>query len=925
MSQENRLPNLNNASRREFIRSGGFAAAGWVFLPKWIRRLPTPFIQGYPLHNIPANKNIDPKWLTSLYQRGAPTSYLKTKNELKYIGMPAGGLHTGSLYLGGDGRLWLWEIYNDDKEGITPKTVQWFDGEKQRAIRNRDGANYVSPALAKEHRKLDQGFAIKIQTGGSTHIKYLKEDHWDEICFTATYPQAQIVFTSKSLPLKVTMQAGAFYIPLREDDSSLPATSISIECTNTGTDPMEVTVLGWLENGVGIDTCKTNDGSIKKSASFQLASTPGAATGRGILHSADLKNPDARDAGTMCLTLMEPGGKAFLASGSIQPRDYFSPGQMAENEHMTTGFPEKLTGLVVSPSRRMGQNQSIKVNYAISWHFNHPLQKLNAKMPENEQGYYYGQRFKDALAVTQYIAMHYKRLIQLTRLWQETYYDSSLPHWLLERAVINTGTIATANTYRLASGRFWGWEGVNACEGTCTHVWQYGHALARLFPALERDTRQRVDLGVALLPSGGIAFRGEFDTRPAIDGQAGTILRFYREHQMSPDYSFLQHNWPNIKKALQFLIAQDRNGDGMTDTPMENTLDAVWEGEIAWIVGLSIAAIKAGQYMAAEMQDSSFEAICMEYVKKGIQGMEEALFNGEYFIHRPDKTSGRKKLGSYNTCHIDQVYGQSWAFQVGLGRLWDASKTTTALKSLWKYNFAPDVGPYIKTHIGGRPYALAGEAGLIMNTNPHNEPHPYGENVSWQLGYFHECMSGFEHQVAAHMMAENMTDESLIIIRSIHDRYHAAKRNPYNEIECSDHYTRAMASYGTFITTCGYYYHGPKGIMGFSPRLSPNDFKAAFTAAEGWGSYQQLATIKDGKCTFRAEVHIKYGRLRLTRFQFELPELMQENMSSALQINVMHNTREIYFSKSRTGSTLLLTFPAPISLEQEDQLHFMVS
>ena len=29
----------------------------------------------------------------------------------------------------------------------------------------------------------------------------------------------------------------------------------------------------------------------------------------------------------------------------------------------------------------------------------------------------------------------------------------------------------------------------------------------------------------------------------------------------------------------------------MEDTPMENTLDALWSGEISWIVGLCIAAV----------------------------------------------------------------------------------------------------------------------------------------------------------------------------------------------------------------------------------------------------------------------------------------------------------------------------------------------
>jgi hypothetical protein len=269
--------------------------------------------------------------------------------------------------------------------------------------------------------------------------------------------------------------------------------------------------------------------------------------------------------------------------------------------------------------------------------------------------------------------------------------------------------------------------------------------------------------------------------------------------------------------------------------------------------------------MATEMKDDGFAKRCTEYVAAGQQNMEDKLFNGEYFIHRPDAAKGRKNLGSYNTCHIDQVYGQSWAFQAGIGRVLDKEKTMSALRSLWKYNFTPDVGPYLKDKVKWRPYALPGEGGLIMNTNPKNEPNAYGENVSWQIGYFHECMSGFEHQVAAHMMAEGMTDEALVLTRTIHDRYHAAKRNPFNEIECSDHYARAMASYGTFITACGFEYHGPKGYIKFAPKITPNHFKAPFTSAAGWGTYEQQQTAT----TMAAKLHVQYGSLQLQTISLE--------------------------------------------------------
>jgi hypothetical protein len=42
----------------------------------------------------------------------------------------------------------------------------------------------------------------------------------------------------------------------------------------------------------------------------------------------------------------------------------------------------------------------------------------------------------------------------------------------------------------------------------------------------------------------------------------------------------------------------------------------------------------------------------------------------------------------------------------------------------------------------------------------------------------------------------------LAVARAIHDRYGPAKCNPYNEIESSDRYSRAMAGYGVFMASC---------------------------------------------------------------------------------------------------------------------------
>lgn len=901
-----------SSGRRAFIKKTGILGLGIMAarFPVWGSSV---FAAGYPKHNISAEKNIDPKWIATLYKRSTATAYKKSRNELRYIGMPVGGLHAGTVYVGGDGRLWLWQIYNETfegaQEGIEPKIVNWNDGTMVRKIRPRDGSAYIEPAIADNKRILDQGFAIKTLVAGKTIIKELNADHWDEVVFTGSYPLADIVYTSKDFPLAVKLKVYSPFIPLDSEKSALPGTILRVEVLNNSTKAFPVDLIGWMENGVNKVSGKPGSGSKTNTVSF-------GATSVDIVSgftTTDANLSNASDHGSMCFTYHGTEGKAnpALDPWPVETVDF----NQSKAQTAKVDGDEKLVG-GISVSQMLAPGKTMQADYSINWHFNNVNPKLKKLVKDAEQGYHYASRFKDARAVSDFIKTNFSQLTTGTELWSNTWSNSTLPHWFLERTFLNIGTLATANTYRFASGRFWSWEGVGACAGTCTHVWQYAHAMARIFPALERDLRERVDLGIGFVKdTGAIIFRGENETRPAIDGQAGTILRFYREHQMNRDDAFLKTNWAKIKLAVQFMLAQDKNGDGMTDTPMENTLDAVWEGEIAWIVGLCIAAASAAQAMATEVGDTDFAATCKAYVEKGRSNMERELFNGEYFIHRPDAVQGRKQLGSYNTCHIDQVYGQSWAFQVGLPRVLDEKKTRSALQSLWKYNFTMDVGPYIKTHIGGRPYALSGEGGMVMNTNPHNEEAPFGENVSWQLGYFHECMSGFEHQVAAHMMAEGMHEESLILTNRIHDRYHAAKRNPFNEIECSDHYARAMASYGTYLSACGFSYHGPKGIIGFGPKWNQENFAAAFTAAEGWGTYRQQL---QGAAQHH-QLQLKYGTLRLKEIKLEkIGKLVPKHVKVSLM------GKNINAVIAGTGAQLNISLAHEITIQKDQTLEISI-
>jgi hypothetical protein len=274
--------------------------------------------------------------------------------------------------------------------------------------------------------------------------------------------------------------------------------------------------------------------------------------------------------------------------------------------------------------------------------------------------------------------------------------------------------------------------------------------------------------------------------------------------------------------------------------------------------------------MARIAGDEPFARRCREIFDRGHPRLVAELFDDGYFINKPDPQH-LDAINSGTGCHIDQVFGQSWAYQLALGRVLPEKEAHAALRSLWRYNFTPDVGPYREANKPGRWYAMPGEGGLLMCAFPRADwdyDKAKGKGPNWAAGYFNECMNGFEYQVAGHMIWEGLLTEGLAVTRMIHDRYHAARRNPWNEVECGDHYARSMASYGVYLAACGYEYHGPKGHLGFAPRLTPEDFRAAFTTAEGWGTFTQQR--EGAKQTDTIE--LKLGQLQLSSLEFNVSQ-----------------------------------------------------
>ena len=999
--------------RRDFLKLSSVAALGMVF-----SRMPAmagPFTREDFDHLVPADKKLSPEWVKSLFARGTPE--VLRGSELKYVGMPVGGIGAGQLYLGGDGRLWHWDIFNSS---------------------SKTGAEHYAKPPA-PGSPLAQKFSLKI--GGANRT--LDRDGFSDITFRGEYPIGIVDYADASMPLAVKLEVFSPFIPLNTDDSSLPATILQFTLQNTSAAPVEAVLAGELENGVclnhrwqdgvlrnrilrepGLTTllCLAEksasprphradvvfedwnkedyagwkaegtafgNGPIKKTEipSYQgdvggdtvrvvnsHASAPGnsvggrdGATGKLVsrefviernfisfwtgggkakkdsrlgltlfVEGRPVQTVAGQDKNQMALQIFDvrnhAGKQAHLeilddATGSWghvgvgriiftdQPGKAEALGELPDFGTMslsllgepadetspdaTALFEDKLSGSL-GRKLKLAPGASAVVTFVMAWNF--PNLSLGGAL--SKAGRHYAARFSSSHAVVQYVAAQFDRLAHETRLWRDTWYDSTLPFWFLDRTMLNTSILASSTCFRLANGRFYGWEGVGCCEGTCGHVYHYAHAAGRLFPELERDTRERVDFGLALQPDGAIYFRGEFNKIPAVDGQAGTVLRALREHQMSVDGQFLKRNWPKIKLATEWLIAKDADGDGIIKGNQHNTLDTDWFGPVAWLSGLYLAALLGAARMADEAGDAPFAAQCRKIAALGRKKLVADLFDGDYFINQVDP----KHLDAVNSgtgCEIDQVFGQSWAFQVGLPRVLPQKETVAALKSLWRYNFSPDVGPYREVNKPGRWYAMAGEAGLLMCSFPrrdwdYDRAKGAGKGT-WAAMYFNECMNGFEYQVAGHMIWEGMVMEGLAVTRAVHDRYHASRRNPWNEVECGDHYARSMASYGVYLAACGFEYDGPKAHIGFAPKLTPENFKCAFTSAEGWGSYSQKT--ESGK--WKAEIAVRWGKLKIKTIALE---------SAGADVRVSLGGNKVNATFTRLEKRILITLSQPVEI-----------
>lgn len=817
--------------------------------------------------------------------KSAPSVF--TGPELAEVAFPLGGIGTGTVSLGGLGQLRDWEIFNRPAKGrVMPFTfvALWAREEGGDAALRVVEAPPLPPFRGWNGYKRESGQGLP---------------HFRGARFSGTYPIAHIDFEDSSLPVTVELDAFNPFIPLNVDDSSLPVAIFNYRVTNRSQKPVRFALAFSLMNPVGYDGKAfledSNFAGFGKNLTTLREETSGSARVTGLDMTSAKYAPGDPTYGSIAVATTHPSASAkttwgsgawwdtyqkwvdeFSADGTLKDVSPAKPTEDGKSDYAT-----------LAPNASLAPGESKTISFVLAWHFPVRLNywhdddpKMKGKKLTND----YGTRFKSAWEVATHTAGRLQDLESKTRAFAEALGSSTLPPYVVE-AVSSQASILRTNTCILLEGRqFFGFEGCGDDQHNgwmnCSHVWNYEQAAAFLFPELERFMRTS-DFLFQMRSDDSMAFRAkvplgidQWDFRPAADGQMGCIMKLYREWQISGDLEFLKKMWPSAKRALEFAWKYwDADKDGVMEGEQHNTYDIEFFGANPMMTTLYLGALKAAEKMALALGEADAAARYRSVWASGVKNFE-SMWNGKFYIQKTTPVADIRPMPPYDDenwkhrvvdngqlkyqfgqgCLSDQMLGQYFADVLGLEIGLPADHVRSALQSVYRNNFMHSFWTHANTQ---RIYAVNDENGLVLCSWPE------GGRPALPFVYSDEVWTGVEYQVAANLIYRGLLEEGLAIAKAVSGRYDGVRRNPWNQIEWGNHYSRAMASYALLLALSGFRYSAVEQSLTFAPRINQKSFRCFFAAGSAWGTLSQSAS----RSTQEIRLEVLHGDIALRQIQ----------------------------------------------------------
>src|SRR5690606_29978912 len=147
---------------------------------------------------------------------------------------------------------------------------------------------------------------------------------------------------------------------------------------------------------------------------------------------------------------------------------------------------------------------------------------------------------------------------------------------------------------------------------------------------------------------------------------------------------------------------------------------------------------------------------------------------------------------------------------------------------IYQYNFKEDFTNHSNCQ---RSFVLNDEKGLLLCS------WPKGGRPRLPFVYSDEVWTGIEYQVATQLIYEGFIDEGLKIVKAVRDRHDGIRRNPWNEVECGNHYVRSMSSWGLLIALADFKFDMARNELSFNPRINAVNFSTFWSTGKAWGTY----------------------------------------------------------------------------------------
>jgi uncharacterized protein (DUF608 family) len=787
--------------------------------------------------------------------------------EFGHLVMPLGGIGTGNLAICADGglRQWQWQLHNTGNHG---------------------GAlpgSFFALRVSRLEPPLDEVRILQGPPQDSTGTPLVTDDvvpEWQRdlmsrhpgvarTTFSSTYPIARLRYHDPDLPLDVTLEAFNPMVPLDVDASSIPAALFTFQLVNTDNYPLHGTLGATVQNAVGWDGITPIEGVY--------APGYGGNTNRlvrsGGWTSVVLENTTLPDdepgAGQMVLAADDPQAAAlpqwrhaaeflaFLRSRALNsgaPRLALAAAIADPQRHAprsaSGASPQGSTwnaGLGVPFLLLPGQQRLIRL--ALTWNFPNRYVNFEQFGPPRPEwgrsrfwlGNHYATRYVDAQDVFERVRGDWAALRESTGAWTGTLARSGLDDAAVNHLAAQLATVRSPTCFRAADGRFFAFEGVlgastamwsgqygGSCPLNCTHVWNYAQALAAAYPELERSMRE-TEFEIMQAPAGHVPHRVMAPTylaqlwgepiggpdQPALDGMLGTVLKTYREYRSGAGVEWLHRYWPNLTCLLQHVDhTWNVDGTGMLSGIQPSTHDIDLTGHNPFMGTLWLAALRAAEQMALMLADADADAAAAYRATfaQASASYDTALFTGEYYAQRLLPGDNRDY--------------QWWAHQLDLGYLLPVEHVRTALAAVVRHNLRRGFRDFTHQY---RVFADGDDAGLLVCTWPH------GGRPAVPTWYADEVWTGSEYQVAAHCFREDMHDEGRAVLDAVWARYDGRRRNPFNEIECGDHYARSLAGWSALQALAGFSHDSPAGSYTFRRP----DIALPFLAGSGWGLWSR--------------------------------------------------------------------------------------